>query len=315
MKWSVLASLAMVGVSLVVGATSVHAVPTAAAGYNRNYIGTVPGTTSAPNGGLAFLPSDPNTLLIGNPTPQTPANGTILAYGVTRDASNHITGFVGTSSFFANAPGLGNNGLAFGPGNVLFFSAGTSVGQIKAGSTSPDKVVDLSAISGFTFAGGGVVNEVNSPVGNPGKVNVIVHYPPTSANFYESTLTPDGSGTYDISSPTNVRFVGNTINYDPAPAAFPNLPDVFTTHGGSGMGSATLDADDRPTAFQGIDNTTAGAGVVDPLTGDYLFVHLGLEPGIHVISAVPEPTTAGLLALAAAVMTVRRGGRRRRSQR
>jgi hypothetical protein len=278
--------------------------------YERTYAGVVPGTTSAPGGGMTFLPSDPNTLLFGLPTPGTPANGTIRAYGVTRDAQNHVTGFTGTSTLFATAPSIGNNGLAFGPSGVLFFGAGTSVGQIKPGSTATDKMIDLAAISGFTFAGGGVVNEINSPVGDPSKANIVVHYPPTSANFYEATLTADGSGTFNISSPTFTQFVGNLINYDTVPPGLPNAPQAYGTIGGGGVISYMLDANNRPMSSQGVDSFSAGAGAVDPLTGDYLFVHPGTDPaffpGIHVVSPVPEPAALGLAAIAGTSLLARR---------
>lgn len=303
-------SAAVIGIgSLFAGA--VNAVPTSAPGYERTYIGAVPGTASAPNGGMAFLPSNSNTLLFGNPNAATPSLGTILSYTVTRNAQNHVTGFAGGSSVFATAPGITNNGLAYGPGGVLFYSAGTSVGEIKPGSSTVDKTIDLASISGFTFAGGGTVNEITSPTGVPGKANIIVHYPPTSANFYEATFTPDGSGTYDISSPTFTQFVGNMINYDHVPAGFASAPDVYATAASSGVGSMALDANDRPAGFSSIDNTTAGAGAVDPLTGDYLFVHFGTEPGVHVISAVPEPATATMLGVAASGILVTRRRRMR----
>src|SRR5690348_11110622 len=103
--------------------------------YSFVDLGAVP--SLPPNaGGLTFAPGDSSRLLIGGA-----ANGPaaqVFSIGVTRDATSHLNGFVGTATLFANAGGIAggggiDGGLSFGPGGVLFYTSypDNSIGEIK----------------------------------------------------------------------------------------------------------------------------------------------------------------------------------------
>src|SRR5690349_15219965 len=87
--------------------------------YNVKSLGSVP---SLPTnyGGLTFL--DSNTLLIGGAA--NGATGSLYTIDVTRDASNHVSGFVGAATRYLGAASLigeyNDGGVLFGPGGVLF---------------------------------------------------------------------------------------------------------------------------------------------------------------------------------------------------
>src|SRR5262245_53189472 len=120
--------------------------------YSFVDVGAVP-SLPTPAGGLTFVPGDPNTLLIGGAA--NSSSGVIHSIAVIRGIDGHITGFSGTSTFYANAPGLPasgrgiDGGLAFAPNGVLLYTSynDNSLGQLKPGSTSPDAQIALSTLS------------------------------------------------------------------------------------------------------------------------------------------------------------------------
>jgi hypothetical protein len=107
--------------------------------------------TSVPTryGGLTFLAGDPNTLLLGGAANSTRAN--IYSIPLTRDSQGHITGFAAPAAFFSrangNTAGL-DGGLTYGPGDVLFYTTynDNHIGQIKPGSTAPDKLIHATPL-------------------------------------------------------------------------------------------------------------------------------------------------------------------------
>jgi hypothetical protein len=121
--------------------------------YLKDNLGSVPGLPTS-YGGLTF--QDNNTLLIGGN-----ANGSdagIYSIEVKHNSNNHITGFTGSASLLANAPGLGGSGgidggLAFGPGNILFYTSysDNSISQVELGSNGPDKQTDLTPAWRYSF--------------------------------------------------------------------------------------------------------------------------------------------------------------------
>src|SRR5688572_33144385 len=72
--------------------------------YHTNYslldLGSVPGVPSS-YGGLTVKADDPQTLLIGGAA--NGAAGKLYAIRVVRGTNNHITGFTGTATIFAEA--------------------------------------------------------------------------------------------------------------------------------------------------------------------------------------------------------------------
>ena len=84
--------------------------------YTLNQLGSVPGVPPS-YGGLTFLASDPNFLLIGGAANGT--TGQVFKIRVARDPQGHVTGFLGTATVHCSAQYL-DGGVAYGPGRVLF---------------------------------------------------------------------------------------------------------------------------------------------------------------------------------------------------
>jgi hypothetical protein len=86
--------------------------------YTLTNHGSVAGLPT-PYGGLDFLPSNSNTLVIGGAA--NTASGALYSIGVVRGVSNHITGFTGSAALFS-AGEYNDGGVKFGPGGVLFYT-------------------------------------------------------------------------------------------------------------------------------------------------------------------------------------------------
>lgn len=283
-----------------VEATRAAADITLAPPYNTQYsivdLGPVPGVPPR-LGGLTLKAGDLNTLLIGGAA--NVSGGVIDAIGVTRDASGHITSFVGTATQLSTAPNI-DGGLAYGPGGVLFFTEwpNNSIGQIKPGSTMPDKTTSLTEL--------GVASSVGSlnfvPADQPGAGQFkIASF--GGGGFYTSSLTPDGTGTSNIGSATLESTPGGGPEgfvYVPPGSPLFAVPSLLLSEYDNGRVSAyQVDANGNPILASRADFITGLTGAegafIDPLTGDFLFSTFG--GGDRVIevrgfaSAVPEPST------------------------
>src|SRR5438876_561984 len=87
--------------------------PFYAGSYTFSDLGSISGVPPS-YGGLTLKFDDPNTLLIGGNANE--ASGALYSVGVTRDVNNHVTGFSGGASFFANAA-FNDGGVDYAPGN------------------------------------------------------------------------------------------------------------------------------------------------------------------------------------------------------
>src|SRR5581483_5615859 len=108
--------------------------------------------------------------------------------------NGHINGFSGTATLYATAPQI-DGGLAYGPGGVLFFTGypTNTIGQLKPGSTTPDRTDTLPASTQSVGALAVV------PAGYPGAGNLhILAY--NNNGYFTAAMTPDGNGTYGISN-------------------------------------------------------------------------------------------------------------------
>ncbi len=271
--------------------------------YSANYslveLGAVPGVPG-PYGGLTLKASDLSKLLIGGRANNSDA--AIYEIGVTRDADNHITGFVGDASFFSTAPNI-DGGLAYGPGGILFYTGYpiNAIGQIKPGSTAPNKIITATGVTSSV----GSLNFV--PSGQPGAGGFkIVSY--NGGGFYDAELIPDGSGTYDISSVSLKATASGGpegfVYVPPGSDDFSNPSLLLAQYGAGKVVAYELDSDGNPIVstandfVQGL--TGAEGGFVDPLTGDFLFSTFG--GGNKVVEvrgfepiATPEPSFLQLL--------------------
>lgn len=169
--------------------------------YTLTNLGTVPGL---PNnyGPVAFKIDDSQTLLIGGKAETSSA--AIYQIALVRNAQGDITGFSGTATKFANAPGeLANaglsGGLAYGPNNVLFYTSynDNRCAQIKPGSTSPDKFIDVTQLGVASSTCG--VGFVPSGFGGAGRIKFTSV---TKGPWFDGTVTANATGTFDISAVT-----------------------------------------------------------------------------------------------------------------
>jgi hypothetical protein len=288
--------------------------------YSNDYVLYNLGSLGAPLGGnlggIDFLNN--NTLLVS--AYAGTAGGTIYEIGVTRDpVTQQVTGFSGPATVFATAPDI-DGGLAFGPGGVLFYTEfpDDKLGEIKPGSTSPDKIIDLNA--------DGVNGSTGSLQFAPNGDLKILSY--MSSDFYTGALTPDGSGTYNLTTLTqNTILNGGPEGLFYVPNGSPDFasPSVLVAEQSAGSVVAyTVDGNGNPDPASASDFLTGLNGVegatIDPVTKDFLFSTAissganGASGQIDVVSGfgdplVPEPNqflpVMGMLAMAAGV-TIRR---------
>ncbi len=168
--------------------------------YSLTDLGAIPKLPIA-YGGLTFKAEDPNTLLIGGSSDFPDAG--IYSVDVTRGTDAHITSF-GNASLFANAPGINGGGidagLTYSPDkDVLLYTTypDNSIGQIKTGSSSPDKQTDLSTIGISSSTGS--LGFVPEGLTGAGQLKITSY----SANkFYSTEVNRDSSGTYEIAVPS-----------------------------------------------------------------------------------------------------------------
>jgi len=290
--------------------------PVFAGSYSYSDLGLVPGVPTL-LGGLTFKSGDPNTLLIGGDANDFDAK--IYQIGVLRNAQNHITGFSGSATFFADAHGISaedggvDGGLAYGPGGVLFFTSypDNRLGQIIQGNTTVTKLIDLTDFNIGPGADDSVGTLAFVPPGFAGAGSLkIANY--DGSAWYSVDISPDGNGTYDIisvsspitlaaggSGPAGIIYVdsGNPVFTTDTVLIFDYTRDAIYAYGIDNNGDP-LPASEQ-LFMSGLDG--ALGAIVDPLTGDFLFSTFG--GGDHVIAvqgftviAIPEPS-AGILAI------------------
>ncbi len=282
--------------------------------YTCNDLGS-PTDVPSPLGGITFL--DNSTLLIGG-SANNPG-GVIDKIGVTRGSGNHITGFSGSATLFSTAFDI-DGGLSFGPGGVLFFTEYpvNALGEIKSGSASPDKTIDLNSLSVDSSVG--ALAFVPAGFAGAGKFKLVVYNTPS---WYEGTLTPDGSGTFDLSVVKKTTLNGGT---DPEGMVYVHgsnpgfgVDSILLSRYASGkIVAIDIDGNGDPIPATERDFLTGLSGaegaVIDPLTGDFLFSTFGGGNRVVVISgfeappsdgvSVPEPGTLWLLAAGLATLLV-----------
>lgn len=276
--------------------------------YSFVDLGSAPGVTPS-YGGIVVSSGDSGNILLGGGA--NTASAEIDRVGVTRGAGNHINGFTGTTSKLADANGGGSGGidggLVIAPNGALLYTSYSDnyLGELKPGSTTPDKLVALSPLGVSSSVGSLAI----SPYGGGGAIHVkIASY--NSNNWYDAILTPDGSGTYDVTNVTlKTTLQGGVegIFYVPAGSNLFTNPSILVAEYGNGViSSYEVDANGDPLVgtrkifMSGL--TGAEGAALDPFTNDFLFSTFG--GGNHVIAvqgfaapSVPLPATVWLFGL------------------
>ena len=188
------ACLALLGASPASGQT---VAPPFDDAYSLHDLGAPPGVPRL-LGGLTLKQGTTDRLLIGGFA--NAAGGGLYEIGLTRDAEGHITGFDGTATRFADADN-NDGGVAYGPGGTLFLARYplAQLGQIRPGSTTTDKVIDLAphGVSGSP----GALTFV--PAGLPGAGSLkLASY--NGGQWYDAEVFADGTGTYDLANVTAI---------------------------------------------------------------------------------------------------------------
>jgi hypothetical protein len=254
--------------------------------YSLTDLGSVPGIPLA-YGGLTFKPKNPDVLLIGG-SADTPDAG-IYSVKVKRGYDDHIIGF-GVPSFVAKAPGISDGGIDAGlvytpKKDVLLYTTygDNTLGEIQRGSAEPDKKVDLSSL-GITSSTG-ALNFVPQGFAGAGRLKITSY---TANEFYDTTITPDGSGTYDINVPSkSVKLDGGLDSFIYVKAGNPGFSKdslLIEEYDNNRVSAYTIDQNGDPIPDTRQDfitelgfhlpTTTIGVmgATIDPVTGDFLFV-------------------------------------------
>ena len=152
-----------------------------------------PDAVPAQLAGLTFKRGDDDTLLIAGGSDT--AAGAIYEVPLERGADGRIAGFAGPGTVFASAPYI-DGGLAYEPSSgVLFFTGynANTIGQIKPGSTEPDRVINLTDLG----VDGSVGSLTFVPAGVPGAGTLkVASY--NSGDIYDIPFSPDGQGTFEL---------------------------------------------------------------------------------------------------------------------
>ncbi|MCO5297041.1 MAG: PEP-CTERM sorting domain-containing protein [Fimbriimonadaceae bacterium] len=302
-----MAMLGLLALQATAGAQTID--PYYSGNYSFTSLGSVPGVVPL-YGGLTLLAGTTDRLLIGGSA--NTAGGQLYEIGITRDGSGHINGFSGTATVFAEAP-YNDGGVTYGPNGVLFASRWpvNELGQYKFGSTTPDKVIDMAALG---VAGShAAISFV--PTGQPGAGRVkLVSW--SGGEFYDATVTPDGSGTFDLVGVSQTATLGGGpegFAYVPIGSALFGTPSMIVSEYSAGnVATYEVDANGDPIVGTRRDFMVGLSGAegayIDPLTGDFLFSTFGGGDQVVVVTgfAVPEPMTMLVLAAGMGLLARRR---------
>ncbi len=183
-----------------------------------------------------------------------------------------------------------DGGLQYGPNNVLFFTtySTNTLGQVRPGSTSPDKVISLTSTPGWVGGSTGTLSFVPPGFGGAGNLKIASY---SSSTWHSCTLTPDGSGTFDIAGLQNRTTIGGgpegILYVPPGSPLFPNYARVLVNEYGSAS-TQVYDLDSNGdavfatrTAFMTGLSGAEGA-TIDAISGSFVFSTFGGQ-GIVVV--------------------------------
>lgn len=251
--------------------------------FNQSYsvrsLGQVPGV-STPYGGVTFRYDDPDVMLIGGAANRT--NGELFEIRVTRASNGAITGFQGTATRIAALPN-NDGGLQYGPNNVLFYTrySNTELGQLKPGSTSPDKVIGLWNVTGWNGSSPGALSFVPPGFPGAGQLKICAY---GNGHWNSCRVVPDGNGTFDLTGMAYVvALPGGPEGILYPPPGSPLLPDyarvIINEYSSGAVAVYDLDANGDPvlatrqTFMTGLSG--AEGATIDAQTGSFVFSTFG----------------------------------------
>jgi hypothetical protein len=292
--------------------------PVFAGSYSAVSLGSPTGVPG-PLGGITFLAGDVNTLLVGGSANSFSAD--IFRIGLVRDVDGRITGFSGPAVFHANANGVSggiDGGLAYGPDGVLFYTtySDNRLGQLKPGSTNPDKLIDLGPLG--VASSTGTLQFVPSGMPGAGRLKIASY---NAEIWYDATIAPDGNGTFDVTlqgSPITIGGGPEGIAYVPTGSPLFTAPSVLVSEYRTGrVVTYEVNANGDPLVasrrvlLSGLSG--AEGALIDPVTGDFLFSTFNGGNQLVRVSGfvappepVPLPATLPLLLGAVGVLLARR---------
>lgn len=249
--------------------------------FNLAYVATELGSPPAvppQYGGLTLKYDDPNVLLIGGEANWI--TGAIYAVNLVR-SGGHIVGYSGIASVHCTAA-YNDGGVAYGPDNVLFLARWpvNQLGQSRPGTGMTNKTIDLApfnvevSLSALNFV----------PPGFPGagQFKMVTYH---LGQWLDVTISPDGHGTYDIDTVTDV--VASRMSCGPegfvyVPAGLPLFPNPAMLVAEYSCGTiSAFDIDENgnplPESRRVFLSGLSGAegALIDPATGDFLFSTFG----------------------------------------
>ncbi len=246
--------------------------PPYSSGYTPCSLGSIVGLPAGV-GAIAFKQGDPNTLLVATYTETSV--GVVYSIPVQRDSNHHILPVPYGGTPFANTPYV-SSGMAYGPGNVLFYTRWpvNELGEIKPGSAKTDKVIALSplgvsqAVSGMSFVPHGFAHE--------GELKLVTHQ---NSDWYAATLSPQADGTYSIATITKKAktssYPEGFVYVPPSSPQFADYSAMLVAEYYNGAISAyTLDSESNPVPASRASFLTGLSWVkgsaIDPVTGDLI---------------------------------------------
>jgi hypothetical protein len=283
-------ALIMLMSSLGVGAQTVG--PAFSGNYTLDPLNNVTGLPGNA-GGLAFKNGDTSKLIIGGNANRP--SGAVYEISVQRNSSGNITGWVGSATQISTAPNI-DGGLSYGPilnngvspnGSVLFFTtySDNKLGQIKSGSSTHDRLIDLTSLG--VSSSTGAVGFVPTGFAGAGRIKIVSY---TSGEWYDGVVTAAtgaNSGTYDVSALTLKASLprGGPEGFVFVKAGSPNFSNdsiVIADYSNYEFHAYEIDSNGDPIVSTKRVLVTGLSGAIgasiDPLTGDFIFGTFG-SPG------------------------------------
>jgi hypothetical protein len=263
--------------------------------YSVIDLGAVPGVPT-PYGGLTLKYDDPDVLLIGGNA--NSAAGAIYAIGIERGCLNQVVGFVGEATLFSTAPNI-DGGLAYGPENVLFYTAFpiNDIGQIKPGSVVPDRVDDAGEMGVASSLG--TLNFVPEGFAGAGRMKLASY---NASSWYDAEVKPDGAGTFDIINVTPTVNTGggpegivHISGGNPVFAADSILVSKYSSnvvhaYESDGNGDPVIATEQAfVTGLSGAEGAT-----IDPATGEFLFSTFGGSNRVIIVRGFQDACPADI---------------------